>query len=80
MPEALLEKLSAARNFNQGFATVEYLASAIVDLDFHQLQDAGSVNVDRFEDESLKRIGMPAEIVMRHRTPHFAHVLSGDGY
>ncbi len=80
MPEALLEKVLAARNFNQGFTTVEYLASAIVDLDFHELKKAENVDVSAFEAESLAKIGMPAEIVMRHRTPHFSHVFSGDGY
>jgi peptidyl-dipeptidase Dcp len=80
IPEELLERLMAARNFNQGFATVEYLASAFVDIDFHRLSDPGDLDVAAFEKESLDGIGMPREIVMRHRTPHFAHVFSGDGY
>ncbi|WP_430910610.1 M3 family metallopeptidase [Methylobacterium sp. sgz302541] len=81
MPEALLQKLLAARTFNQGFATVEYTASAIVDMTLH-LSSAGEdgLDVPAFEAEALKRIAMPPEIGMRHRAPHFAHIFSGDGY
>jgi peptidyl-dipeptidase Dcp len=70
----------AARNFNQGFSTVEYLASAFVDIDLHRRKHSGELDVSTFEKEALDRIGMPREIIMRHRTPHFAHVFSGDGY
>ena len=80
MPKELVERIRAARNFNQGFGTVEYLASAIVDLDFHQQDDAEPVDAAAFERTSLARIGMPEEIVMRHRSPHFTHVFSGEGY
>jgi peptidyl-dipeptidase Dcp len=80
MPEALLDKLLAARRFNQGFATVEYASSALVDLDLHLLPSADDVDVVAFEKAALTRIGMPSAIVMRHRTPHFAHIFSGDGY
>jgi peptidyl-dipeptidase Dcp len=80
IPEALLKRLMAARNFNQGFSTVEYLASAFVDIDLHRRKHSGELDVSAFEKESLERIGMPREIIMRHRTPHFAHVFSGDGY
>ena len=80
MPDDLLQRLVAARNFNQGFATVEYLASAIVDLDFHSLATADNIDAKAFETAALARIGMPDEIVMRHRPPHFAHVFSGGGY
>jgi peptidyl-dipeptidase Dcp len=80
MPEDLLKRLIAARTFNQGFATVEYVASALVDLEFHSLQSADQLDVTAFEQDALSRIGMPAEIVMRHRPPHFAHVFSGGGY
>ncbi|MEA1830731.1 M3 family metallopeptidase [Methylobacterium durans] len=81
MPEALLERLLAARTFNQGFATVEYAASAIVDMTLH-LSAAGEdgLDVPAFEADALRRIAMPAEIGMRHRSPHFAHIFSGDGY
>jgi peptidyl-dipeptidase Dcp len=80
MPEALLDKLLAARRFNQGFATVEYASSALVDLDLHLLPSADDVDVVAFEKAALEKIGMPSAIVMRHRTPHFAHIFSGDGY
>jgi peptidyl-dipeptidase Dcp len=80
IPEALLERLLAARNFNQGFATVEYLASAFVDIDLHRLSSAEDLDVASFERASLAKIDMPREIVMRHRMPHFTHVFSGDGY
>ncbi len=80
MPEAMLERLIAARTFNQGFATVEYVSSALVDLDFHRLSEADDLDVAAFERAALQRIGMPEAIVMRHRPPHFAHVFSGDHY
>src|SRR4029078_3699694 len=66
--------------FNQGFATVEYVASALVDLDVHELTSTERFDSDTFEKEALARIGMPDEIAMRHRPPHFAHVFSGGGY
>ncbi len=80
MPQVLIDKLIAARTFNQGFATVEYVSSALVDLAFHSLSDAEGIDPIAFEAAELKRIGMPDGLVMRHRTPHFAHVFSGDGY
>jgi peptidyl-dipeptidase Dcp len=80
MPDALIAKLKAARTFNQGFATVEYVASAIVDLDFHSLAEAEQLDPATFERMALDRIGMPEEIVMRHRSPHFTHVFAGDHY
>jgi len=80
MPEELLQRLIAARNFNQGFATVEYVASAIVDLDFHSLSSPRAIDSMAFENQALSRIGMPDEIAMRHRPPHFGHIFSGGGY
>jgi peptidyl-dipeptidase Dcp len=80
IPEDLLRRLIAARNFGQGFATVEYVASAIVDLDFHALTSSETIDPAAFEATALSRIGMPSEIAMRHRPPHFAHVFSGGGY
>ena len=80
MPKALLDKVLATRTFNQGFATVEYTACALVDLDLHGLPDADRLDVDEFERRDLARIAMPAEIVMRHRLPHFQHLFSGGGY
>ncbi|MCA0846899.1 M3 family metallopeptidase [Salipiger thiooxidans] len=78
MPKALLDKVLAAATFDMGFQTVEYVASALVDLEFH----SGPAPVDpmRKQAEVLERIGMPQAITMRHATPHFAHVFSGDGY
>ncbi len=78
MPRDLLERVIAARNFDQGFATVEYVASALVDLDFHE----GDAPADPMaaQAETLARLGMPRPIVMRHAAPHFQHVFSGDGY
>lgn len=79
IPGALIAKIRAARNVGQGFTTVEFVASAIVDMDFHLLTSAEGLDVDAFEKASLARIGMPREITMRHRTPHFSHVWGG-GY
>jgi peptidyl-dipeptidase Dcp len=78
MPKALLDRLLAAQNYDMGFQTVEYVASALVDLDFHD----GAAPADPIEAqaETLARIGMPHAIGMRHATPHFAHVFAGDGY
>jgi peptidyl-dipeptidase Dcp len=80
MPEALLQRLIAARNFNRGFGTVEYVACALVDLDFHSLAAPADVDPAAFEQNALGRIGMPDEIAMRHRPPHFAHIFAGGGY
>ena len=78
MPEALLDKMLKAATYDQGFATVEYVASAVVDLEFHN----GPVPNDIMarQTEILDALGMPAAIRMRHATPHFAHVFAGDGY
>ena len=80
MPDALIAKLAAARTFNQGFATVEYVASALVDLDFHELASTDNFDADAFEKKALAKIEMPDEIAMRHRPTHFTHVFSGGGY
>jgi peptidyl-dipeptidase Dcp len=80
MPKALLDKILETRNFGQGFGTVEYVSCALVDLDIHGLPKADGLDVSRFEQEALDRIQMPAEIVMRHRLPHFQHLFSGGGY
>ncbi len=78
IPPELLQKVLAARNFNAGFSAVEYTASALVDMAFH---NAESINDPlAFEAQKLTELGMPDAIVMRHRTPHFLHVFSGDGY
>jgi peptidyl-dipeptidase Dcp len=80
MPDALKQRVIASRNFNQGFATVEYVASALVDLDMHLLPSADNIDVKGFEQETLAKFGMPSEIAMRHRPTHFTHVFAGDGY
>ena len=78
MPKELLKRLLAAQTFDMGFSTVEYVASALVDLAFHQ-GDAPKDPMKR-QEEILADIGMPEAIGMRHATPHFAHVFAGDGY
>ncbi len=80
IPRDLVDRLIAAQNFNQGFKTVEYTSSALVDLEMHILDDADGFDGPAFEREVLDRIGMPAAIIMRHRSPHFAHIFAGDGY
>jgi peptidyl-dipeptidase Dcp len=79
MPRALIERLEAARTFNQGFATIEFVASALADLEIHSLDDPRGLDLARFEGDLLERRAMPREIAMRHRLPHFAHIFSG-GY
>jgi peptidyl-dipeptidase Dcp len=80
MPAALIAKVKAAQTFNQGFGTVEYTSSALVDMAFHELESADGIDPLAFEAAELARLGMPAEIGMRHKTPHFQHIFSGDGY
>ncbi len=79
IPQKLVEKIKKASTFNQGFSTTEYLASAIMDMKFH-MADPSNIDVDAFEKETLNELNMPKELVMRHRTPHFGHVFSGEGY
>ncbi len=79
MPKALLDKVLAARTFNQGFATVEYLAAALVDMKLH-MDPVGKVDADAFEKATLKALGMPKEIVLRHRLPQFNHLFTSDAY
>lgn len=79
IPAELVEKIERAATFNQGFATTEFLASAFMDLAYHTTDPAG-LDPAAFERETLEALGMPREIVMRHRSPHFAHVFSGEGY
>jgi peptidyl-dipeptidase Dcp len=79
IPDELVAKIRNAATFNQGFETTEYLASALMDLMYHTMDPAG-LDVDAFEREALERLGMPEQIPMRHRSPHFAHILSGESY
>ncbi len=80
MPDDLLERIIASRHFNQGFATVEFCASAHVDLDIHETPMSPDFDAAAFERERLSQLSMPQEIIMRHRLPHFSHIFSGDGY
>lgn len=79
MPAELVSKIKKAATFNQGFATTEYLASALMDMKLH-LADPEGMDVGVFEKETLEALKMPKELPMRHRTPHFGHVFSGEGY
>ena len=79
IPQEMVEKLKRSATFNQGFATVEYLASALVDMKLH-LAGAQKIDPDAFEKQALEELGMPHELVMRHRTPQFGHVFSSDSY
>jgi peptidyl-dipeptidase Dcp len=79
IPQNLVDRIERASAFNQGFATVEYLSSALVDMKMH-LAGAQKIDPDAFERNTLAELGMPSELVMRHRTPQFGHVFSGDGY
>lgn len=79
IPKELVDKIEKASTFNQGFATVELVGSALVDMKLH-LAGSQKIDPDKFERETLESLGMPKEIVMRHRTPQFGHVFSSDGY
>lgn len=79
IPAELVQKIKNASTFNQGFGTTEYLASALMDMKLH-LADPANIDVDAFERETLAELNMPKELPMRHRTPHFGHVFSGEGY
>ncbi|MEO1335532.1 MAG: M3 family metallopeptidase, partial [Myxococcota bacterium] len=79
MPQSLIDKMRAAATFNQGFATVEYLSAAIVDMMLHT-DASGEVDAAAFEKKALAKIGMPKEIVLRHRLPHFLHLFASDAY
>ena len=80
IPEALLQRLLSARNFNQGFATVEYTASALIDLELHRDPAPEAVDPNQFEREFLERYEVPREIGLRHRPAHFQHLFAGGGY
>jgi len=79
MPAALIEKIKNSRLFNQGFATVEYLAACFLDMDWHTIKNADDLDPVRFEQRSLQRIGLIPEIISRYRSPYFRHIFSG-GY
>jgi peptidyl-dipeptidase Dcp len=79
MPQALVDRVHNAATFNQGYATVEYLSSALVDMDLHNRAEPVT-DIDAYEREELARLGMPHEIAMRHRLPQFGHLFSSDAY
>ncbi|MDA9970685.1 M3 family metallopeptidase [Flavobacteriaceae bacterium] len=79
IPQELVAKIKKAATFNQGFGTTEYLASALMDMKLH-LADPENIDIDAFERQTLAELKMPTELPMRHRTPHFGHVFSGEGY
>jgi peptidyl-dipeptidase Dcp len=80
MPDALIEKILAAQTFNQGFSTVEYVSSALVDLALHETIELDALDFKAFEAKTLKDIDMPPAIGMRHRLPHFSHLFSSNSY
>jgi peptidyl-dipeptidase Dcp len=80
VPDALIERLLAARGFNQGFGTVEYTASALIDMAMHSHEAPETIDVERYERDFLASIGMPSEIGLRHRPAHFQHMFSSGGY
>jgi len=80
LPDDLLQRFLAARKFGQGFATVEFVSSALLDLEFHSQPAEASRDVRAFEQRELEKIGMPAEIALRHRPTQFGHIFSGDHY
>ena len=79
IPQGLVDKINRSATFNQGFATVEYLSAALVDMKLHLAGDR-KIDPDAFERETLAELGMPKEIVMRHRTPQFLHIFASDSY
>ncbi|MEX2233970.1 MAG: M3 family metallopeptidase [Cyclobacteriaceae bacterium] len=79
IPQNLVDRIARASKFNQGFATTEYLASALIDMKLH-LSTSAEIDPDTFEGETLTSLGMPRELVMRHRSPHFSHIFSSDSY
>ncbi|MGJ5093400.1 M3 family metallopeptidase [Bradyrhizobium oligotrophicum] len=80
LPQDLLDRFLAARRFNQGFATVEFVSSALIDLEFHTQPASASKDVRAFEKAEMEKIGMPPEIALRHRPTQFGHIFSGDHY
>ena len=80
IPAALLERIRAAQTFNKGFETVAYTSSALIDMALHLLKDPSAIDIAHFETEQRERLGVPREVGMRHRLPHFGHVFSGSYY
>jgi peptidyl-dipeptidase Dcp len=80
IPDALIERIRAAETFNQGYETVSYVSSALVDLAIHALTDPAGIDIGEFERAELERIGAPPVVGMRHRLPHFGHLFASSGY
>lgn len=80
VPDELLNKLKAAKMFNQGFETIEYTSCALLDMLLHQVDDYEDFDISKFEKEQLERLGMPQGIVMRHRPAHFLHLFASTMY
>jgi peptidyl-dipeptidase Dcp len=80
IPDEMITRLQKARTFNQGFENVEFVASALVDMALHSRTDMNGLDLDQFERDELAKIGMPDEIIMRHRLPHFGHLFSSAAY
>jgi len=79
IPQKLVDKIIASGKFNQGFATVEYLAASMLDMDYHILTNAENLNIEEFEAASMKKIGMINEIIPRYKTTYFNHIWA-NGY
>ena len=79
MPDELIAKLDKSKHFNQGFATVEYLAASFLDMDYHTLEKQQDLDVNAFENQSMKSLGLIDEIIPRYRSTYFMHIFSG-GY
>lgn len=79
IPQSLIDKIVAAKKFNQGFETVEYLSASILDMDYHVLTNTEGLDIDKFESESMKKIGLPEEIIPRYKSTYFNHIWGG-GY
>ncbi|KPJ59236.1 MAG: peptidase M3 [Latescibacteria bacterium DG_63] len=79
IPDELIERIRNARHFNQGFASVEYLAACYLDMDWHTITESDRLDVDRFEPQCMERIGLIPQIVVRYKSPYFRHIFSG-GY
>lgn len=80
IPAALIERMHAAQRANKGFETVEFVSSGLLDMAYHSVPMGETIDADAVEQHALERIGMPSEISLRHASPHFAHIFSGDGY
>jgi peptidyl-dipeptidase Dcp len=80
IPDQLIDKITRSRHFDQAFRAVEIIAASILDMDWHMLEQVQGIDVDAFEAESMKRLGLIPEIVVRYKSPYFGHVFSGDFY